>query len=117
MFTSSNSVSKKAAFLSKMASLLWYLAEDLNLRGLFDRSAGLTTQCAFMKVSENVEEDEALSQIRLDVTNTKIKTIVECATKNRRLICLTNQLKILLRAASKVLSGCRFSTSIPLLLI
>ena len=87
-----------------MAILLRYLTADLNLPGLFDRSVGLTTKCALMKVSENVEQDETLSQTRLDVTNTKIKTIVECVTKNRRrLICLTNQLKILLRAASKVL--------------
>ena len=100
-----------------MASLLRYLTEDLNLLGLFDRSVGLTAKCALMKVSENVEEDETLSQTRLDVTNTKSKTMVECVIKNRRLICLTNQLKTLHRAASKVLSECFSSTPIPLLLI
>ena len=55
MYTSSTSFSKKTAFLSKMTSLLWYLTEDLNLFGQFDRSVGLTTQCALMKVSENIE--------------------------------------------------------------
>ena len=59
-----------------MASLLWYLTEDLNLLGLFHRSIGLTIKCALMKVLENVEEDETLSQTRLDVINTKIKTIL-----------------------------------------
>ena len=77
MFTSSTSFSKKAAFLPKMASPLWYLAEDLNLLGPFDRNVVLTTKGVLMKVSENVEEDETLSQTRLDVTNTKIKTIVK----------------------------------------
>ena len=78
--------------------------------GLFDRSVGLTTKCALMKVSENVEE-ETFSQTCLEVTHTKIKTIDECVTKNkRRLICLTNQLKILLGAVSKVLSGRLSST-------
>ena len=45
-----------------MASLLWYLTEDVNLLGLFDRSLGLITKCALIKVSYNVEENEALSQ-------------------------------------------------------
>ena len=67
-FTSSTSFAKKAAFLPKMASLLWYLTEDLNLLGLFDRSVCLTTKCALMKVSDNVEEDKTFSQTRLDVT-------------------------------------------------
>ena len=63
--------------------------------GLFDRSVGLTAKFATMKVSENVEEDESLSQTRVDMTNTKNKTRVERVTKNsRRLICLTNQLEI-----------------------
>ena len=84
MFTSSTSFSKKAAFLRKMAILLWYLTEDLNLLGLFDLSVGLVTKCALIKVSKNVEEDETLSQTRLDVTNTKSKTMVECVTKNRK---------------------------------
>ena len=101
-----------------MASILWYLTADLNLLGLFDGSVGLTTKCAMMKVLENVKEDETLSQTRLGLTNTKIKTIYECVTKNRRrLIRLTNQLKILVRAASKVLSRCLSSTPITLLLI
>ena len=96
-----------------MASVLWYLTEDLNLLGLFYRSVGLTSKCALMKVSENVEEDYTLSRTRLDVTNSKIKTIVECVTKNRRrLMYLTDQLKILHRAACKVLRGCFSSTSI-----
>ena len=84
MFTSSTSFSKKTAFLSKMVSLLLYLTEDLNLLGLFDRSVCSTTKCTLMKVSENVEEDETLSQTRLDVTNTKIKTVFMCVTENRR---------------------------------
>ena len=54
-----------------MASLLWYLKEDLNLLGLFDRSVGLTTKCAMVEVSENVEEDEPLSQARVNMTKTK----------------------------------------------
>ena len=54
-----------------MASLLWYLAEDLNLFGLFDRNVGLTTNFAMVKVLQNVEEDEPLSQTRLDMTSTK----------------------------------------------
>ena len=118
MYTSSTSFSKIAAFSPKMASLLWYLTEVLNLLGLFDRSLSLTTKFILMEISENIEEDETLSQIRLDVTNTKIKTIAKCVIKNRRrLICLTNQLKILLRGANKVLSGCLSSTPIPLLRI
>ena len=79
-----------------MASVLWYLTEDLNLLGRFYRSVGLTTKCALTKVSENVEEDYTLSRTRLDVTNSIIKTIVECVTKNRRrLMYLTDRLKIL----------------------
>ena len=53
---------KKATFLPKMAGLLWYLTENLNLLGLFDCNVGLTTKCALMKVLHNVEEDEILSQ-------------------------------------------------------
>ena len=118
MFASSTSFSKKAAFLPKMASVLWYLTKDLNLLGLFDRKVGLTSKCAIVKVSENVEEDEPLSQTGVDVTNTKTETFVECVTKNSKLlICLTNQLEILLVVASKVFSGCLSSTPIPLLLI
>ena len=118
MFTSSTSFSEKQFFLPKMVSLLWYLTEDLNLLGLFDCSIGLTAKCALIKVSENVEENETLSQTRLHVTNTKMKIIVEYVIENRRrLISLTNQLKILHRAASKVLSGCLSSTPIQLLLI
>ena len=60
MFASSISFSRKAASLPNMASLLWYLAEDLNLLGLFDRNVGLTTKFAAVKVSDNVE-DEPLS--------------------------------------------------------
>ena len=71
-----------------------------------------------VKVSENVVEEEPLSQTRVDMTNTKNKALVECANKNsRRLICLTNQLQILHRAANKVFSWCLSSTPIPLLLI
>ena len=66
-----------------MASLLWYLTEDLGWLGLFDRSVGLTTKCALTKVSDNVEENGTLPQTRLDVTHAKIKTIVEVVTKNR----------------------------------
>ena len=54
-----------------MAGLLWYLTEGLNLHNLFDRNVGLTKKCALVKVSKNVEDDESLSQIRLDMTNTK----------------------------------------------
>ena len=54
-----------------MASLLWYLIVDLNLVGLFDRKVGLNTKCAMVKVSDNVEEDEPLSQALVDMTNTK----------------------------------------------
>ena len=71
-----------------------------------------------VKVSDSDKEDEQLSQARVDVTNTKSKTLVDCVTKNsRRLICLINQLENLLKPASKVFSGCLSSTSIPLLLI
>ena len=89
----------------QFASLQWYLTEDLNLHGLFDRDVGLTAKCAMMKVSENVLEEELLSQTRVDMTNTKNKTLVERVKKNsRRLICVTNQLGILHRAVSKVFS-------------
>ena len=85
--------------------------------GLFDRNVGLTTKCAMVKVSENVVEDEPLSQIQVDMTNTTNKTLSECVTKNsRKLICETNQIEIVHSAASKVCSGCISSTSIPLLL-
>ena len=56
------------------------------------------------------------SQTHVDTTNTKKKkkTLNECGTKNSRgLICLTDQLQILQRAAKKVLSGCLSFTSIP----
>ena len=107
MFASLISFSKKAASLPKMVSLLWYFTEDLNLLVHFDHSIGLTTKCAMVKVSENVEEDEPLSQTPLDMANTKSKTIFHYVIKNsRRLICLTNQLEILHSAASKVFSGC-----------
>ena len=70
-----------------LASLLRYLTENLNLFGLLDFKVGLNTKCAMVKVSENVVEDEPLSQTRVDTTNTKNKTLVECAHKNsRRLI-------------------------------
>ena len=109
---------KKAAYLPKMASLLQYLTEDSNLLGLFDDNKGLTTKCVMIKGSRNVEENEPLSQIGVDMTNTKNNTIVEGVTKySRRLICLTNQLEILHRAASKVFSGCLSSTPIQLLLV
>ena len=75
-----------------LASLLWYLTENLNLLVLFDRNIGLTTKCAMAKVSENIVKVEPLSQTRVDTTNTKNKTLVECVHKNsRRLIYLTNQ--------------------------
>ena len=88
-----------------LASLLRCLTEDLNLLGLFDRNVGLTTKGAMVKVSENVVEDEPLSQNRVDMTNTKNKTLCKCVYKNSRtLICLTNQPEILHRAASKIFS-------------
>ena len=74
-----------------LASLLWYLTEDLILLGLFDRNVGLSAKCAMIKVSKNAVEEEPLSQTPVDMTNTKNKTLLECARKNRRrLICLTN---------------------------
>ena len=74
-----------------LASRLSYLTEDLNLLNLFDRNVGLTTKCAMVKVSKNVVEDDQLSQTRVDMTNTKSKTLVKYVNKNsRRLICLTN---------------------------
>ena len=51
MVTSLNSwffFQKKSASLLKMAGLLWYLTEDLNLLGMFDRNAGLTKKCAMV---------------------------------------------------------------------
>ena len=75
MFASSTSFSKQAASLTKMASLLWCLTVSLNLLGQFDRNIGLTTKCDLVKVSENVEEDEPLSQTGLDMINTKNKTV------------------------------------------
>ena len=87
-----------------LASLLRYLTEDSNLLGLFDRYVGLTTKCAMVKVSENVVEGEPLSQNRVDTTNTKKKTLVECVHKNsRRLICPNNQFEILHRNPNKSL--------------
>ena len=118
MFASLASFSKIAAFLPKMASLLWYLTENLYLLGLVDRNVALNTKCVMVKVSENAEEDKPLSQTRVDMTNTKNKTLVECVTKNsRRVICLTNQLQILYRAASKVFSGYHSSKPMPLFFI
>ena len=110
-------VFQKTASLPEMARLLWYLTEDLNWLGFFDCNVGFTIKYAMVKVSEYVEEDEPLSQARMDMTNTKNKKFVECVTtSSRRLICLTNQLEILLRAASKVFSWFLSSFSIPLLL-
>ena len=117
MFASSNSFLKKAA-LPKRSSLLWYLLAHLNLVGPCDCNVGLNTKCTLVKVSENVEEDEPLSQTLVEIFKTKKnKTIVECVTKNSKwLICLTNQLQILHGTASKVCSGCLFFTPILLLL-
>ena len=85
---------------------------------LFDRNKGLTTKCAMVKISENLKEDEPLSQTRVDMTNTKNKTRVESFTKNsRRLKCLTNQFEILHGAPIKVFSECLSSSPIPLLFI
>ena len=91
----------------------------MNLLGPFDRNVGLTTKCTMVKVTANVEENEPLSQARVNMTNKKKKkTLVECVTKNSRtLIFLTDILEILYRAASKICSGCLSSTPIPLLLI
>ena len=61
MFASSTSFSKKAASLPKLAPLLLYLTEDLNLLGLFDCNVGLTTKYAMVNVSEIVKEDQPLS--------------------------------------------------------
>ena len=61
MLASSSSFSKKGA-VPKRASLLGYLIVDFNLVGLCDRNVGLNTKCALVKVSENVEEHEPLSQ-------------------------------------------------------
>ena len=55
----------------QLASLLWYLTEDSNLLGQFDRNVGLRTKLAMLKVSENVVKDESLSQTLVDMTNTK----------------------------------------------
>ena len=63
---------------------LFYLLEDLNLLGLFDRTVGLTTKLAMVNVSENVEEDEPLSQTRINVINTKSKPRVECVKKTAK---------------------------------
>ena len=49
---SSTSFSKKAASLPKIAKFLWYLTEDLKLLGLFNRSVGLTTKWAMVKISK-----------------------------------------------------------------
>ena len=101
-----------------LASLLWVSYEGFNFACLFDRNVGLTTKCVMVKVSKNVLEEEPLSQIGVDMTNTKNETLVECVKKNsRRLICLTNQLEILYRAASRSLVGGFSSTPISLLLI
>ena len=55
MFVSSTSCFfLKAASLPKMATRLWYLSEGCNI--------SLTTNCAMVKVSVNVEEDEPLLQ-------------------------------------------------------
>ena len=114
MCASSISFSKKAPSLPKKAGLLRYDTEDLNMLGLFDRNVSMTTKCAMVKVSENVE-DEPLSQTRVDMTNKHMLSVSSKA--GRRLICLTNQLEILHKAASKVINGCLSSTPIPLLLI
>ena len=80
----SNSFSKKKQLLYLrwlLARRSWYFKEDLSLRGLLDRNVGLITKCAMVKVSENVVEKEPLSQTRLDMTNTKNQTLVECVNK------------------------------------
>ena len=64
-----------------LPSLLWYLTENINLLGLFDRNEGLTTKCAAVKVSENVVEEEPLSQTRVELTNTKTKHLLSVSTK------------------------------------
>ena len=94
-----------------LASFLWCLTEDLILLGLFDCKVSLTTTCSTVKVSENVVEEAPLSQTREDMNKPENKTLFECVNKNSgRLICLTNQLEILNRAACKVFSWCLSST-------
>ena len=86
-----------------LASLVWYLTGDFNFLGLFHCIVGLTTKCTTVKVSENVVEEEPQSQTRVDMANIKNEALVECVNKNsRKLICVTNHLETLLRAASKV---------------
>ena len=65
-----------------MASLLLYFTQDLNLVCLCDRNVGLNTTYAIVKVLENVEEDEPLSQTRVDMTQTKT------TKKNTSWMCL-----------------------------
>ena len=101
MFAKSTSFSKKAGSSSKVASLLWYFKDDLNLLRLFGRYVGLTSECTVVKVSENVKENEPLSQARVSMTKTKNKTLVECVYKNnRKLLFLNDRIGILHRAAS-----------------
>ena len=68
-FVSSTSFSKRVASLPEIASLLWYLTEDLSLLDLFDRNVGLTTKFTMVKVSEKVEENKLLSQTHVDTTH------------------------------------------------
>ena len=76
VFVSSTSFFLKVASLLKiaiLASLLWYLREDLILLGRFDRNVGLTTKRAMVKVSVNILENEPLTQTRVNITNKKNK--------------------------------------------
>ena len=47
---------------------------DLNLVGQCDGKVGLNTKYAMVKVSDNVEKNEPLSQAIVDMTNTKKNT-------------------------------------------
>ena len=81
MFASSTCFSRKATSLPKRASLLWYLTENLNLLSLFDHNVGLTIKFAMVIVSDNVEENEPLSQTRVDMTKAKTKHVLSVSLK------------------------------------
>ena len=59
--------------------------------GLFDRNVGLTAKYAMVKVSDNVVEEEPLSQTRVNTTYTKNKTLVGVCQPKQWKVCMSDQ--------------------------
>ena len=72
---------KKEALLMRASDLCCFIV-NLNLVGLCDRSVGLHTKCALVKLSENVKEHEPLLQALVKIINTKKRKLLLSVSPN-----------------------------------